>query len=103
MKNSIYEVWEGVSWHLLPLPMPHTLDQLVKKDMAKTGTWMNLQYDIETILVEIGEDIFEDLMEEIVFGDLMEENLFIHANESLEGGNQLISAELKETESSMSS
>jgi hypothetical protein len=42
-------------------------------------------------------------MEEIVFGDLMEENLFIHANESLEGGNQLISAELKETESSMSS
>lgn len=93
MKNGIYEVWEGVSWHLLPLPMPHTLDQLVKKDMAKTGTWMDLRYDFETILVEIGEDIFEDLMEEIVFGDLMEEKLFIHVNESLEGGNQLISIE----------
>ncbi|KAJ6955371.1 hypothetical protein NC652_006718 [Populus alba x Populus x berolinensis] len=103
VKSGICEVWEGVSWHLLPLPMPHTLDQLVKKDMAKTGTWMNLPYDIETILVEIGEDIFEDLMEEIVFGDLMEENLFIHVNKSLGGGNQSISVESKETESSMSS
>uniref|UniRef100_A0A6M2ES09 DUF4378 domain-containing protein n=1 Tax=Populus davidiana TaxID=266767 RepID=A0A6M2ES09_9ROSI len=103
VKNGICEVWEGVSWHLLPLPMPRTLDQLVKKDMAKTGTWMNLRYDIETILVEIGEDIFEDLMEEIVFGDLMEENLFIHVNKSLGGGNQSISVESKETESSMSS
>jgi len=72
MKNGIYEVWEGVSWHLLPLPLPHTLDQLVKKDMAKTGTWMDLRCDIETILVEIGEAIFEDLMEEAIFGDLME-------------------------------
>jgi hypothetical protein len=52
--------------------MPHTLDQLVKKDMAKTGTWMDLRCDIETILVEIGEAIFEDLMEEAIFGDLME-------------------------------
>ncbi|KAJ6872835.1 hypothetical protein NC651_031841 [Populus alba x Populus x berolinensis] len=72
MKNGIYEVWEGVSWHLLPLPMPRTLDQLVKKDMAKTGTWMDLRSDIETILFDIGEAIFEDLMEEAIFGDLME-------------------------------
>jgi hypothetical protein len=40
--------------------------------MAKTGTWMDLRCDIETILVEIGEAIFEDLMEEAIFGDLME-------------------------------
>ncbi|KAB5527099.1 hypothetical protein DKX38_020946 [Salix brachista] len=96
MKNGIYEVWEGVSWNLQPLPMPHTLDQLVKKDMAKTGTWMDLRYDIETILVEIGEAIFEDLMEEAVFGDLMEEKLFICVNENSECGNHLIPAELKE-------
>ncbi|CAK7348883.1 unnamed protein product [Dovyalis caffra] len=99
MKNGIYEVWEVVSWHLLPLPMPRTLDQLVKKDMAKTGTWMDLRYDVETILVEIGEAIFEDLMEEAIFGDLMEVNLFICVNESSEGGNRSIPSELKENES----
>ena len=95
MKNGIYEVWEGVSWNLHPLPMPHTLDQLVKKDMAKTGTWMDLRYDIETIHVEIGEAIFEDLMEEAIFGDLMEENVFICVNENSECGNHLIPAESK--------
>ncbi|KAJ8900644.1 hypothetical protein K2173_025421 [Erythroxylum novogranatense] len=66
MKNAIREIWEGVYWHLLPFPPPHTLDQIVSKDLAKTGTWMDLQFDTETIVVDIVEAIFEDLTEEIL-------------------------------------
>ncbi|XVE74427.1 hypothetical protein DITRI_Ditri12bG0016400 [Diplodiscus trichospermus] len=37
-----------------PVPLPHTLDQIVKKDMAKTGTRMDLRLDIDCIGVEMG-------------------------------------------------
>ncbi|KAK1582195.1 hypothetical protein Q3G72_012686 [Acer saccharum] len=74
MENVLGEVWEGVSWHLLPLPIPHTLDQTVRKDMAKSGTWMDLRYDTDTIASEMGDDILDDLMEDTVlscvFGSL---------------------------------
>ncbi|ESQ43940.1 hypothetical protein EUTSA_v10005809mg [Eutrema salsugineum] len=57
---------EGVYWHLLPLPSPHTLDQIVKKDMAKTGSWMDLRFDIGCIGSGITEMILDDLVEEII-------------------------------------
>uniref|UniRef100_A0A2C9VRR4 DUF4378 domain-containing protein n=1 Tax=Manihot esculenta TaxID=3983 RepID=A0A2C9VRR4_MANES len=63
MKNTIHEIWEGVYRYLLPLPLPCTIELIVEKDMAKTGTWMDLRYDSETIIIEIGEAIFKDLME----------------------------------------
>lgn len=66
MKNAISEVCEGIHWNLLPLPLPSTLDHLVKKDLSKTGAWMDLQFDAEAIIVEIGNAIFEDLVEETV-------------------------------------
>ncbi|KAG4207852.1 hypothetical protein ERO13_A03G095500v2 [Gossypium hirsutum] len=66
MKNTIQEVWEGVYWHLLPTPLPCTLDLIVRKDLAKTGTWMDLQLDTGYIGVEIGEAIFEDLVEDTI-------------------------------------
>ncbi|XP_021611999.2 uncharacterized protein LOC110614690 [Manihot esculenta] len=66
MKNPIHEIWEGVYRYLLPLPLPCTKELIVEKDMAKTGTWMDLRYDSETIITEIGEAIFKDLMEEII-------------------------------------
>lgn len=92
MKNTILEVWQGVYWHFLPLPLPHTLDHIVKKDMAKTGAWMDLQCDTETILLGIGEAIFEDLMEE---------TLLSCADESSGTEYPSIPAELKENESSI--
>ncbi|GMP43477.1 hypothetical protein CsSME_00012822 [Camellia sinensis var. sinensis] len=65
-ESLIHEVWEGVEWHLLPMPSPHTLDQIVRKDMAKTGTWMDLRFDVESISIDIGEAIFEELVEDAI-------------------------------------
>ncbi|KAJ9171385.1 hypothetical protein P3X46_014764 [Hevea brasiliensis] len=87
MENAIREVWEGVYWYLLPLPLPRTLEQIVKKDMAKTGTWMDLRYDSETIIIEIGEAIFKDLVEETTLSCV---------NECSESGNPSIAAESKD-------
>ncbi|EEF50533.1 conserved hypothetical protein [Ricinus communis] len=66
MKYAIHAVWEGVYWYILPLPLPHTLEQIVKKDMAKTGSWMDLRCDSETMVIEIGDAIFKDLIGETV-------------------------------------
>ncbi|CAF2264521.1 uncharacterized protein LOC106445001 isoform X2 [Brassica napus] len=57
---------EGVYWHLLPLPSPHTLDQMVKKDMARTGSWMDLRFDVGWIGSGASEIILDDLVEEII-------------------------------------
>ncbi|KAG5386498.1 hypothetical protein IGI04_037968, partial [Brassica rapa subsp. trilocularis] len=57
---------EGVYWHLLPLPSPHTLDQIVKKDMGKAGSWMDLRFDIGWIGSGTSELILGDLIEEII-------------------------------------
>ncbi|XWS13394.1 hypothetical protein CRYUN_Cryun36dG0033700 [Craigia yunnanensis] len=75
MKNTIQEVWQGVYWHLLPMPLPRTLDQIVRKDLAKTGTWMDLRLDTGCIGVEMGEGILEDLVEDTITS---------YINESLE-------------------
>ncbi|OMO88595.1 hypothetical protein COLO4_20185 [Corchorus olitorius] len=66
MKNTIEEVWQGVHWHLLPMPVPRTLDQIVRKDLAMTGTWMDLRLDTDCIGVEMGEAILEDLVEDTI-------------------------------------
>ncbi|KAF5731736.1 hypothetical protein HS088_TW18G00421 [Tripterygium wilfordii] len=87
MKNATLEVWKGVNWHLIPLPLPHTLDQILKKDMAKTGTWMDLRFDTESIVFEMGEVIFEELMEDTVLSCI---------NGSSETGELLLLDEIKE-------
>ncbi|XP_039020887.1 protein TRM32-like [Hibiscus syriacus] len=62
MNNTIQEVTKGVYEHLLTVPVPCTLDLIIRKDLAKSGTWMDLQLDTGCISVEIGEAIFEDLV-----------------------------------------
>lgn len=93
-KNSLCEVWEGVLWHLIPLPLPHTLDQTVRKDMAKSGTWMDLRFDTDSTCIEMGDAILEELMEDIILSCV---------NESPEGGCPTVLAELKESEGSTNS
>ncbi|KAF8087732.1 hypothetical protein N665_0570s0042 [Sinapis alba] len=67
MENNAAEVvQEEVYWHLLPLPSPHTLDQIVRKDLARTGCWMDLRFDIGCIGSETGEIILEELLDEII-------------------------------------
>lgn len=67
MKSAITEVSEGVYWHLLELPLPRSLDQIVRKDMARSESWMDLRFDAECIGVGVGEIILEDLVEDTIF------------------------------------
>ncbi|XXG45338.1 hypothetical protein AAC387_Pa02g0449 [Persea americana] len=64
-KHVIQEVWQGIHWHLLP-QFPRTLDQVIGKDMAKAGSWMDLRFDVEAVSSEMGEGILEKIMEEII-------------------------------------
>ncbi|KAH0887484.1 hypothetical protein HID58_063580, partial [Brassica napus] len=66
MENVVEVVQEEVHWHLLPLSSPHTLDQIVKKDLARTGNWMDLRFDIGCIGSQTGEIILDELLEEII-------------------------------------
>lgn len=66
-KDAIHEVWERVRWHLhLQKPLPQTLDQIVYMDMAKSEKWMDLRHDIESIGFEMGDEIFDDLIEDYI-------------------------------------
>ncbi|KAM4105192.1 hypothetical protein ACJW30_06G214100 [Castanea mollissima] len=78
MKNAIREVWEGIYWHLLPLPLPRTLDQIVRKDMSRMGTWMDLRFDADAIGAEMGEAILEDLMEDAILSCINENPDSVH-------------------------
>ncbi|KAI3449197.1 hypothetical protein Pfo_005862 [Paulownia fortunei] len=60
----IHEVWQRVEWHLFQHLLLHSLEQLVKRDMARSGKWMDLQSDIELISFEIGETIFDELVQD---------------------------------------
>ena len=65
-KNLVREVWEGVQRHLLPQPLPRTLDQIVEKDMVRTGTWMDLRVDAQNIVTEMTEAVLQELLEDTI-------------------------------------
>ncbi|CAI9764212.1 unnamed protein product [Fraxinus pennsylvanica] len=64
--NLIHEVWENVESHLFQHPSPQSLDQFIKRDTTKHEKWMCLQSDIEHIGTELGEMIFNELVENTV-------------------------------------
>ncbi|KAL1549853.1 hypothetical protein AAHA92_17889 [Salvia divinorum] len=66
----IHEIWQLVEWHLLQLPQPYSLDQLVKADLVGSRKWMDLQLDVKFIVSEMGETIFTELVEETVLNFL---------------------------------
>ncbi|CAI8607292.1 unnamed protein product [Vicia faba] len=68
MKTVISMVSEGVCWYLLSVPPPHTLDKIVRKDMEKRGSWMDLRFGAETVGFEIGDAILAVLMEDTILG-----------------------------------
>ncbi|KAK1418685.1 hypothetical protein QVD17_27831 [Tagetes erecta] len=61
--NLINEVWERIELHLKD-NYPLSLDQLVKKDLGVSRTWMDLSSDSREIVFEIDESIFEDIMDD---------------------------------------
>ncbi|KAJ0478988.1 hypothetical protein HanHA300_Chr13g0505901 [Helianthus annuus] len=61
--NLINEVWERIELHLKD-NYPLSLDQLVKKDLEISRTWMDLSSDSREIVFEIDESIFDDMIED---------------------------------------
>ncbi|XP_027335168.1 uncharacterized protein LOC113849450 [Abrus precatorius] len=66
IKRVILKVWEGIYWHVLPLPPPRSLDKIVRKDMEKSRAWMDLRFEAETVGFEMGEAILAELMEDTI-------------------------------------
>lgn len=92
-KDFINEVWEGIIYNLIPSSFPpRTLDQIMGKDLAKNGSWMNLRYDVEEIGTDIGE---------LILDDLLDDTLSCFYNEGIDNGFSTSSAELRENDSSI--
>lgn len=62
----INEVWQGVERHINQPPGPHSLDQLVRTDMAKPGTWMDLRVETDNIVIDLENFILEELVEDVI-------------------------------------
>lgn len=63
-KNMVHdEVLKHVDWSLLSEIPQQTLQQLVEKDLAKSGTvWMDIRLDTEEVVTELVDIIIEDLV-----------------------------------------
>ncbi|KAI4364728.1 hypothetical protein MLD38_020782 [Melastoma candidum] len=61
----IHKVCRGVKWHLDPIPHPRSLEQIIRKDMSRAGSWMDLTYTGESIVFKLGDAIFSELLGEI--------------------------------------
>ncbi|KAK4748441.1 hypothetical protein SAY87_015027 [Trapa incisa] len=59
------EVWQQVHYHILQMPLPRTLDQIVHRDM-KNENRMDLRACVEGIGFEMGDEILDDLIKDYV-------------------------------------
>ncbi|XP_027340053.1 uncharacterized protein LOC113853706 isoform X2 [Abrus precatorius] len=64
-KLLVKEITELVNLHFHPHPSPLTLEKLIEKDLARRGSWLNIQVDTEDIAMEVEEDVLEKLVLEI--------------------------------------
>ncbi|CAM8899635.1 unnamed protein product [Rhodiola kirilowii] len=69
-ENAIREIWERVEWHLRPSSSPRGFEQIVDKDLAKDGRWMDLRFDVDTIGTEIENLILQELIEDTILSCL---------------------------------
>lgn len=61
----IKEVSKRIEMHI-PMCLPSTSDQIVTKDW-ECGSWMDLQFETDNIVVEIWDTALDDLVEETIF------------------------------------
>ncbi|KAL6495492.1 hypothetical protein OROGR_030055 [Orobanche gracilis] len=62
----IYEVWGVVELLLFRNLQCHSLSHVVRSDLAGSKSWMNIRSDIEFVVYDMEEMIFDELVEEIV-------------------------------------
>lgn len=80
-KVLVKEITELVELHFPPCPSPITLQQLVEKDLARRGSWLNVQVDAEDIAIEVEKDVLEKLLLEIA--SEMDIRDMMHCNEHM--------------------
>ncbi|TYI70458.1 hypothetical protein E1A91_D08G222300v1 [Gossypium mustelinum] len=61
-KDIVHEVLRHVDWVLLTELPQQTLQQLVENDLAKSGTWFNLRFVTEEVIIELADSILQDLV-----------------------------------------
>ncbi|CAD6262718.1 unnamed protein product [Miscanthus lutarioriparius] len=61
----VQEVAEGID-SLVGKEFPNTLEQVMMKDLD-SGSWLDLRGDTESVVVELWDGLFDDLLEEVVF------------------------------------
>lgn len=54
------EVTQCIDWYLHPQFPSSSLEQLLEKDIAKSGTWLEIRSDIEDIVNELAESTLEE-------------------------------------------
>ncbi|XP_025686174.1 protein TRM32 isoform X1 [Arachis hypogaea] len=67
-QHLLNEVWIRVNLYLRLRPeLDQTLDDVVGGDLAKNNGWMILKHEEECAALELEENIFKDLVDEIIF------------------------------------
>ncbi|KAJ8747062.1 hypothetical protein K2173_014440 [Erythroxylum novogranatense] len=65
-QHVLKEVWGQIRWYMNSSPgHRHYLDYILSKDLAKSDGWMNLQFDMECVGLELEDMIFDDLLDEL--------------------------------------
>lgn len=74
MEGGVSEVLKGVKhWYLNDPPHPTwTLDQIIKNDMSRSGSWMDLRFHIEEISVDLADDILDDIIKDVAANSMDE-------------------------------
>lgn len=60
--SAIRKVCTRVYWHLLQPPLPRTLEQIIGKDLSTKETWMDLHFEVESLGVDMGDIILQELI-----------------------------------------
>lgn len=67
-KQLLRETWAAINhYRYTQSENCNTLENIVGKDLAKEGLWMQLQNDVEIVACELERAIYSDLIEETIF------------------------------------
>ncbi|KAL2342748.1 hypothetical protein Fmac_004033 [Flemingia macrophylla] len=80
-KLLVNEITEVVNLHFHPHSSTLRIEQLVEKDLARRGSWLNIQVDTEDIAIELEKDVLEKLVLEIA--SEMDIRTMTHCNEPM--------------------
>ncbi|XP_024028108.1 protein TRM32 isoform X2 [Morus notabilis] len=61
------EIWTRISSYLRLRPeLDQSLDDVVARDLAKNDGWMDLEWEMEMVALELEDDIFDQLLDEVL-------------------------------------